>query len=194
MLLFFIGPSNSGKDTFYKLMCQEFSLNKLILYTTRPKRKNEVEGSDYYVIDSFKMNQMQKENILIERRDYNTVYGVWSYASSAKDIDIYNKDYLTLNTWEGYQKYINYYQDSSLMVPFYFQVDDYIRLKRALERERKNNGQYKEMCRRFLSDATDFDEKYLSLYNPIIINNNNSKEETYEQLQKGMKKVLKRSK
>ena len=43
------------------------------------------------------------------------------------------------------------------MVPIYIEVDDGIRLERALRRERKQKQpQYEEMCRRFLADQKDF--------------------------------------
>ena len=46
------------------------------------------------------------------------------------------------------------------MIPLYIQVDDGIRLSRALERERAQNyPQYAEMCRRFLADQNDFSEE-----------------------------------
>lgn len=40
------------------------------------------------------------------------------------------------------------------------EVDDGIRLQRALNRERRQeNPKYEELCRRFLSDAEDFSEE-----------------------------------
>ncbi|MCC6094765.1 MAG: guanylate kinase, partial [Eubacterium sp.] len=42
----------------------------------------------------------------------------------------------------------------------YIEVDDGIRLGRALKRERKQNPPgYAEMCRRFLADQEDFSEE-----------------------------------
>jgi guanylate kinase len=45
-------------------------------------------------------------------------------------------------------------------MPIYIEVDDGIRLERALKRERKQETpRYEEMCRRFLADAKDFSEE-----------------------------------
>ena len=42
-------------------------------------------------------------------------------------------------------------------MPIYIQVDDGVRLSRALEREmRQEHPKYEEMCRRFLADQQDF--------------------------------------
>ena len=47
-------------------------------------------------------------------------------------------------------------------MPIYIEVDDGIRLGRALKRECKpGNHKYEEMCRRFLADQKDFSEENL---------------------------------
>ena len=49
------------------------------------------------------------------------------------------------------------------MVPLYIEVDDGLRLSRALERERKQTEpKYAEMCRRFLADCEDFTEEKIA--------------------------------
>ena len=49
------------------------------------------------------------------------------------------------------------------VVPIYIEVEDGIRLARALKRERKiGNHRYEEMCRRFLADQKDFSEEKLN--------------------------------
>ena len=48
----------------------------------------------------------------------------------------------------------------------YIDVEDGIRLTRALEREKKQEQpKYAEMCRRFLADSIDFSEENLSKNN-----------------------------
>ena len=43
------------------------------------------------------------------------------------------------------------------LVPIYVEVEDGLRLERALARERMQaTPKYEEMCRRFLADAADF--------------------------------------
>ena len=45
-------------------------------------------------------------------------------------------------------------------MPIYIEVEDGIRLSRALKRERsQKTPKYNEMCRRFLADADDFSEE-----------------------------------
>ena len=47
-------------------------------------------------------------------------------------------------------------------MPIYIDLDDGIRLERALNRERKQEyPKYEEMCRRFLADSKDFSPENL---------------------------------
>ena len=45
-------------------------------------------------------------------------------------------------------------------MPILLELDDGVRLQRALNRERRQeNPRYEEMCRRYLADAEDFSEQ-----------------------------------
>ena len=47
-------------------------------------------------------------------------------------------------------------------MPVYIELDDGVRLQRALDRElRQEKPKYEEMCRRFLADSADFSEEPL---------------------------------
>ncbi|MGN0271965.1 MAG: guanylate kinase, partial [Lachnospiraceae bacterium] len=62
----------------------------------------------------------------------------------------------------AYQKLKAYYGEEHL-VPIYIEVDDGIRLQRALNREKlQEQPKYAEMCRRFLADEVDFSEEKLA--------------------------------
>ena len=54
------------------------------------------------------------------------------------------------------------YFGTEKIVPIYVEVEDGLRLARALERERsQEQPKYKEMCRRFIADSEDFSEEKL---------------------------------
>lgn len=181
-IIFFIGPSNSGKDTFFAKSKEIYQLQPIILLTTRPMRKGEKNGHEYFFISMEEMNNLEANNQLIERRDYNTVDGIWSYATENSKIDLENFNYITPNTWVAYKKFLEFYSSDNL-VPIYFNLDKGIRLQRALDREKQaKTSNYAEMCRRFLADEEDFAEEFIQLYKPFVINNNGTKEETMEQI------------
>lgn len=71
-------PSGSGKTTLCKKLIEVFNstLSYSISYTTRPPRKNEVDGRDYYFVDldTFK-NMIVKDEFLEWAKVYNDYYG-----------------------------------------------------------------------------------------------------------------------
>ena len=66
-----------------------------------------------------------------------------------------------IGTLVSYQALKDYFGTERL-VPVYIEVEDGIRLTRALEREKcQEKPLYAEMCRRFLADEEDFSEENL---------------------------------
>ena len=71
-----------------------------------------------------------------------------------------------------------------MVLPIYIEVDDGIRLTRALEREkRQENPKYEEMCRRFLADQRDFSPENISNAKITnIFNNNKDSKDTSDKI------------
>ena len=66
-----------------------------------------------------------------------------------------------IGTVEAYEQILAYF-GAEHVCPIYVEVDDGVRLQRALERERsQEQPKYAEMCRRFLADEQDFSEENL---------------------------------
>ena len=181
MIYFLIGPSSSGKDYFFKYIKDKYNLNSIILHTTRPIRTGEVDGVTYHFLTTNDFDQLDQNHEFVERRDYDTKYGIWSYATHKDSIDK-SKDYITINTWEGYKKFLDYLGKEQLF-PIYFNVEPVIRLERAIAREkREQNPKYDELCRRFLADCKDFSQELVNQYKPYIIDNNGTETETIMQI------------
>lgn len=162
-IFYLMGKSASGKDTLYKrILEQNPGLKTVVLYTTRPMRHGERDGVEYHFTSHEKIREFEREGKLIELRTYQTVHGPWNYATvDDGQTDLTHFDYLVIGTLESFEKMQQYF-GSGVMVPLYICVDDGIRLKRALERERKQKiPDYSEMCRRFLADEEDFSKENL---------------------------------
>lgn len=155
-----MGKSCSGKDTIFKMLLQdeEMILKPVIPYTTRPIRQNESQGLEYHFIPEEKLEYHKNIGKIIEQRDYETIAGKWSYCMiDDGQINLAQDSYyLLIATLESYKDLQNYYGASNV-IPLYIDVEDGIRLVRALDRE-KNQSQpcYEELCRRFLADSHDF--------------------------------------
>ena len=157
-----MGKSGSGKDTIFKELMKRAALIPVITYTTRPMRANECDGDDYFFISPQKLSELKAAEKVIECRSYNTVQGVWFYATvDDGQIDLGAGNYLLITTLEAYQKIFSYF-GKDYVVPIYIDVPDGLRLSRVLSRENEQeHPDYAELCRRFLADCKDFSEEKL---------------------------------
>ena len=158
-----IGKSASGKDSLFKAILhkQPIPLKTIITYTTRPIRSHEQNGVEYFFVSTEQFCKMREQGLVIEYRCYNTVFGDWYYFT-ADDGQISESDnYLLIMTLEGYSSLCKYFGNDRI-ISIYINVEDGLRLERALARERQQEKPaYAEMCRRFLSDTVDFSEENL---------------------------------
>ena len=162
MKIFYImGKSSSGKDTIFNIIKEKLNMNTYVMYTTRPIREGEEDGKTYHYISNEEMQKyidgkMPQE--LIEKRVYHTIYGDWIYATIKDDQFNSEKDMLMIGTLESYNKIKE--KVNIKIEPIYIEVEDGLRLERAIKREQaEEKPKYEELCRRFLSDSKDFSEE-----------------------------------
>jgi guanylate kinase len=156
-----MGKSSSGKDTvFKKLMKKGLELHPIVPYTTRPIRAGEENGVQYFFTDEDGFQSLCSQGKVIEDRAYHTMHGLWRYFTvDDGQILLGERSSIMIGTLEGYMKMKAYFGEEQLL-PIMIELDDGIRLQRALDRERKeDHPKYKEMCRRFLADCEDFAEE-----------------------------------
>jgi guanylate kinase len=76
-ILTLVGPSGSGKTTLANRLIEDYGYTSIVSHTTRPMRKGEKNGIDYYFItqDEFKTKLENEE--FIENISFNgNMYGV----------------------------------------------------------------------------------------------------------------------
>ncbi|MDF2801080.1 MAG: hypothetical protein K0S61_983 [Anaerocolumna sp.] len=170
-----MGKSATGKDTIFKELQDIMGdqVKTVIGYTTRPIRDGETNGVAYYFVDQNKLLEFDKDGKIIERRSYHTIHGIWNYFTvDDGQINLLDSNYIMLGTPESFRQIKNYYGEDKVL-PIYLEVDDGLRLERALNRERMQiNPKYKELCRRYLADEEDFCEENLIGLNIIKRYNN----------------------
>lgn len=161
-IFYLMGKSASGKDSIYKeLKVRMPELKTIVIYTTRPIREGERDGVEYHFVTEDVLQQLQQDGKVIELRAYDTVHGIWKYFTADDGQFDAPEDYLAIGTLESYGALIRYFGQEKV-VPIYIEVEDGIRLQRALERERmQKTPRYEELCRRFLADAQDFSSEKL---------------------------------
>lgn len=160
-IVYLMGKSSTGKDTIYKHLTDnsKIKLHTIVPYTTRPIRAGETDGVEYFFTDEAGFLKLKEEGRLIEDRAYNTCLGLWRYFTvNDEQIDLEHKDYVIIGTLESYNKTKDFFGEEK-MVPVMIELDDGVRLQRALDREKVQDiPKYNELCRRFLADAEDFSE------------------------------------
>ncbi|MBQ3000891.1 MAG: AAA family ATPase [Bacilli bacterium] len=82
-MLILVGPSASGKTEAAKLLISKYNMKKLVTYTSRNMRPNEVQGVDYHFISVEDFEKKIKEDFFIEYVNYNGNY----YGTSKEGLD-----------------------------------------------------------------------------------------------------------
>lgn len=155
------GKSASGKDSIFQAILEKppIPLSTVVTYTTRPIRDHETDGVEYFFTDTDNFEKLRAEGKIIEFRCYHTVHGDWYYFTVDDGQIRDDRDYLIVTDLHQYESLVSYF-GSDRIVPLYVEIDDGIRLTRALEREKQQaEPKYAEMCRRFLADNADFSEE-----------------------------------
>lgn len=162
-LFVIMGKSAAGKDTVFKeITRRDLNLKTVAGYTTRPIRDGEKNGEEYFFVTKEELRRLQESNKVIEHRAYDTMHGVWDYFTvDDGQIDFNERSSIMIGTLDTYRK-IRKYLGKDRVVPLYLEVEDGIRLERALAREKtQKKPKYTELCRRFLADEEDFKEENL---------------------------------
>lgn len=152
-----MGKSASGKDSVYSRIMEHGGLGlvPVITYTTRPIRTGESDGREYFFVSEDELASFGDK--VLERRDYDTEHGRWSYATMDDGQISGDGNYFLVTTPAAARELESRFGSEHVVRMLLF-VDDGVRLERALNRERSQaHPRYAEMCRRFLSDAADFE-------------------------------------
>lgn len=160
-----MGKSGTGKDTVANKLINDYGYNKLVTYTTRPIRHNEIPDKTYHYINEKDFKEKLHEVFFAEWKIYHTIQGDWYYGSAREDYMNDNDKTVVILTPDGVKKLrmqgikeTVIYLDSSLKT---------IR-KRLLER----GDDIEELERRIVSDIKDFrDAEYYAdkiIYNEEI--------------------------
>ena len=136
MIKIYVGKSASGKDHFLNEAVKSGKYERVVSYTTRPKRPKEVNGIDYYFVSEDMFSEMQKTGRLAESRTYRTLVNnkseIWYYGSPYL-MDYKTKDYVAVLDVQGAVDYIKKYGSDYIAIEF-IEASDELREARAIKR------------------------------------------------------------
>lgn len=141
-MIILIGESASGKSTIEKELVR-YGIPKIISYTSRPIRKNEVNGIDYHFISKEEFEKKIKDGFFAEKTKYND----WYYGIAKNDC--IDKSVAVVEP-HGFRQ-LNSMSDLDI-VSFYIKVSQHERLIRIAKR----GDNIMEIFRRIISDQGVF--------------------------------------
>ena len=154
------GRSCTGKDSIVKAIQEQHKFNRVVTFTTRDKRPNEINDIDYHFIAKEEFNKKIEEGFFAEYREYNTVNGLWKYGSAKES---YSGDGVIILSPSGVKAVLEKLHNITVVL---IDADDEV----IKERQRLRGDDPKESERRFVQDIIDF--KGMEDYADFIIMNN----------------------
>ncbi len=99
-MLILVGPSASGKTEIANILISDYHMKKVVTYTTRPIRVNEVAGVSYNFVSMDEFIKMKENDEFVETTFYNNNY----YGTRKKDVSSEKIVVLDLNGLQSFQE------------------------------------------------------------------------------------------
>ena len=159
-------PSGAGKTTLVKKLSLINNFEISISYTTRIPRLNEVNGSDYYFINSNDFDELIKKDEFLEyAKVFNNLYGT----SKKKVINTLKKGKNVIFDidWQGTKQIKDKNLEFKLITFFILPPSKKTLINRLSERENNDKSVIDERMKKF-----DNDIKRWTDYDFVVVNDN----------------------
>ena len=153
MILVLIGQTASGKTTVRNILTTMHGFKKIVTYTTRPKRRGEIDGVDYNFLPLDTFEAMESMGMFAEVTEYNADFGYCKYGSSIYDYRDDEKDKVVVLNPEGAKMVKEVAKEEDLDVcTIMLSVPEEV----LLERARSRGDKMREVKRRLKEDKQKF--------------------------------------
>ena len=160
-------PSGAGKNTLCKLLLKKMkNINLSISYTSRNQRLNEINGKDYFFVDSKQFINLKNKNYFIETavnfgNHYGSPYKNFKIAKKSKKQILFDID------WKGARK-IRKKIDKKDIIDFFILPPSIKELKkRLIKRGRDNKKDINLRLSYAINEINHYNE-----YSYVLINQN----------------------
>lgn len=174
MIYLIVGNSGSGKTTQAKLLKENNNLQKIITYTTREIRPDEINNIDYHFININTFKELKNQNKLIAITKFANNYYAVPKNELLKYIDS-NKSTILIVDLQG----VKDLKDEFKAICIYLKLDKINLENRMIKRNEKEN---------ILEDRLKEIQDYTK-YADYIIDANKSEEEINNEILKIIKKT-----
>lgn len=164
-MLVLSSPSGAGKTTICKkIISLDKKISMSVSFTTRPKRKSEKDGVDYFFVSKKKFDTLKKSNFFIE---YANVFDHW-YGTPKSFVEKelqYGRDVIFDIDWQGAQKLSDFSKNDVVSI-FILPPSNEILLKRLKKRAEDSDEIVKKRMSKAKSEISHWIE-----YDYVLINN-----------------------
>ena len=166
LMLVLSSPSGAGKSSICRsLLSLDNNLNMSISTTTREKRPNEIDGSDYFFVDENKFNELLIKDYFIEHaKVFGNHYG--TEKKIIEDSIDQGKDLLFDIDWQGAQQ-LREKMGEDVVSVFILPPS-----KKELEKRLKNRGQDSDLVVKNRMNEASSEITHWAEYDYLIINDN----------------------
>lgn len=104
MPIIIIGKTSSGKTSIVNELVSKHNFKKIVTFTSRPKRKREVDSIDYHFITKEEFKNKIDEGFFAEWKAYTTVEGIWYYGTALEDLENAENNSVIILTPDGFRE------------------------------------------------------------------------------------------
>ncbi|CDZ75405.1 guanylate kinase [Peptoniphilus sp. ING2-D1G] len=147
MIYLFAGRSGSGKTTQANILKKQPNFYKITTYTTRGKRKGEIENVDYHFISKEDFFNLKEENFFIGAAEFAGNY----YGISKKDLEKYansSKNIILVLELEGIKEIKKNFKNA-ICIYLYLKEEEMVKRMKA-------RGDSDEKIKNRLANLQDF--------------------------------------
>ena len=149
-MLVIVGSTGVGKSHLAQILIDKYGYEKLVTYTTRPLREDEIEGSDYHFISKKLFDQLSAGDFFAETTSFKVANGdTWEYGTATRDI---TDDKIVILNPSGLKELK---KDKSLNI---LAVRLFASYGEIWNRLRKRGDDSEETARRIEADQKDFED------------------------------------
>ena len=153
-MLIILGKTASGKNTIVNELVKNYGFKQLVTYTTRPKRKGEIEGITYHYISLEEFKKKDREGFFAESSYFCPASGgEWAYGTSLEDFKKADDKTVLITNPRGYYSLL-----SNIGLGHACSIYIMAKIDILLDRLEKRGDSFLEAKRRIIADREDFED------------------------------------
>lgn len=162
-MLVLIGKATSGKDTVKNILLKEYGFHSIITYTTRPKRKDEIDDVTYHYISKEDFLNKIENGFFAEWKKYNVNNEEWYYGSAKEDLINADDKSIVILTPDG----VKDIKDNNISAKIIYLYSNLSTIKTRLKNRKDVDDKAEDRINRDLKDFKNAGE----LADKIVYNN-----------------------